>query len=325
MALRIFRVHFGSPPLSPLPPELTAAIRKLIDGQGSLATRSRDNSAHYRKGGTSNAAVDFHAYLVTRLPATFAAVTACLKQLPENFSPASILDAGSGPGTASWAASELFPEIASFTFLDNNRQFLQLALGLSSHSSHPALKSTNVRVGDILSLEKDSADLVIAAYAMAEMPLKMAKEAAQSLWTATRHSVVIVEPGTPQGFARVLEARKVLIAVGAQILAPCTHMNVCPLSAPDWCHFKVRIARSREHLHAKNARVPFEDEKFSYLVASRHPSRKPAFRILAPPDEAKGATTFKLCGEKGLMQQSVARRDKAEYKKVRKLEWGDPF
>lgn len=78
-------------------------------------------------------------------------------------------------------------------------------------------------------------------------------------------------------------------------------------------------------MHAKQAKVPFEDEKFSYLIASRQPGTLEGARILSPPVESKADIKFKLCAGNGLAQQSIARRDKAEYKRVRKLEWGDLF
>src|SRR5262245_28560710 len=52
------------------------------------------------------------AYLLVRMPATFVAVTHALARLGERipeFSPTSLLDLGAGPGTAAWAAVELFP------------------------------------------------------------------------------------------------------------------------------------------------------------------------------------------------------------------------
>jgi ribosomal protein RSM22 (predicted rRNA methylase) len=97
------------------------------------------------------------------------------------------------------------------------------------------------------------------------------------------------------------------------------------MQPPDWCHFSVRLARSRDHMHAKQATVPFEDEKFSYLIVSRQPASLEGARILSPPAESKAEFKLKLCTGNGLAQQSIARRDKAEYKRVRKLDWGGLF
>jgi ribosomal protein RSM22 (predicted rRNA methylase) len=312
--------------LTAISDELRNAIRRHTGGQGSFAEGTRKMAEHYRSGGASNAAIDLNAYLVTRLPATYATVLSCLRRLPAEFSPQSLLDAGSGPGTASWAAVAVYPDISQIVMLDNNAQFLALAKSLATHSGHTALKQAAAMTGDFSrQLENMKADLVVAAYALAELPLAKSTQAALALWQSCNHMLMIIEPGTPQGFARILEARTALIAQGAHIMAPCTHANACPLAAPDWCHFKVRLPRSREHLHAKNATVPFEDEKFSYLIASRVAASNANARILAPPMESKPAISFKLCSESGLTHHNVARRDKAEYKRVRKLGWGDIF
>ena len=74
----------------------------------------------------------------------------------------------------------------------------------------------------------------------------------------------------------------------------------------------------------KGASVPFEDERYSYVVVTREKVSDGA-RILAPPLEAKPGLTFKLCDETGLRAQFVASRDKEEYRRVRKLGWGDLF
>ena len=84
--------------------------------------------------------------------------------------------------------------------------------------------------------------------------------------------LLIVEPGTTAGWQRILDARAQLIADGAHILAPCPHALACPIAQPDWCHFSARVARSRVHRLAKEAEVPWEDEKFIYLAASRTPA-----------------------------------------------------
>jgi ribosomal protein RSM22 (predicted rRNA methylase) len=315
--------------MNTISPGLKAAIQGYLAGSdiGSLVESTRCMSERYRQGRRSDNGLDFRAYLVARLPATYAAVAFCLAELarrvPE-FTPESLLDAGSGPGTAAWAAAVAYPGLSNISFLDNNAQFLKLASTLAAQSDHPALRCARALNRDISSLPPDaSAELVVAAYALAEMPQSKIGEAANALWQACENTLLIIEPGTPQGFARIHRARATLIAQGARLIAPCTHMNACPILAPDWCHFSVRLPRSRDHMHAKKAAVPFEDEKFSYVAASRQPVALAGSRILAPPVETKAEISLKLCAENGLSQQSIARRDKAAYKRARKLEWGD--
>jgi ribosomal protein RSM22 (predicted rRNA methylase) len=314
-----------------IPPDLRAAIDRYLAESvaGSLVKKTSRMSERYRQGGGSDGALDFGAYLVARLPATYAAVAFCLAELARRrpqFSPQTLLDAGSGPGTAAWAATAIYPDISAVTFLDNNLLFLKLASSLAALGEHAALQQARALNADLSSLPSEaSADLVVAAYALAEMPLAKASEAAVALWKACENTLLFIEPGTPQGFARIHQVRATLIAAGAHLIAPCAHMNSCPVLPPDWCHFSVRLSRSREHMHAKKATVPFEDEKFSYLIASRHPGALRGARILGPPTDSKAEIKFKLCTENGLLQQSVARRDKTEYKRVRKLVWGDLF
>jgi ribosomal protein RSM22 (predicted rRNA methylase) len=137
--------------------------------------------------------------------------------------------------------------------------------------------------------------------------------------------LALVEPGTPLGYAGLLAARDVLIAEGATILAPCPHHGACPLAAPDWCHFTVRLSRSRDHRLAKGGAVPFEDEKFAYLLAARpHIAVSPRSpRVLARPRAGKPGIELKLCGDAGLETRFVARRDKPAHAKARRLDWGD--
>src|SRR5690606_30783486 len=106
---------------------------------------------------------------------------------------------------------------------------------------------------------------------------------------------VIVEPGTPAGWQRILAVRQQLIAAGAHVLAPCPHENPCPIAPPDWCHFARRVARSRLHRLAKDAEVPWEDEKFIYVAASRLPAGAHRPRVLAPPKPGSGKVLLKLC------------------------------
>ena len=101
-----------------LPPQLRLAADRLMDGvsRKDMAQRAGAISARYRAGGGSAAVVasqaDATAYVLTRLPATFAACGRVFEELSQrapDFSPTSLLDAGAGPGGAGWAALPLSP------------------------------------------------------------------------------------------------------------------------------------------------------------------------------------------------------------------------
>lgn len=163
------------------------------------------------------------------------------------------------------------------------------------------------------------------------------------MWAKTRNTLIVVEPGTPAGTQRILDLRRRLIAQGAHVIAPCPHDGECPLIAfssevstasreenaskqkttPDWCHFVQRLPRSRAHKQLKSAELPFEDEKFSYVVLSRAPSPKHLARVLAQPLVTKIAVTAKLCTNEGLSVANIARRDKIAYARYRKFDWGN--
>ena len=102
--------------------------------------------------------------------------------------------------------------------------------------------------------------------------------------------LIIVEPGTPTGWTRILRMRDLLIAAGAHIIAPCPHAFACPLAPPDWCHFAQRVERSKLHRETKQAESPFEDEKFIYLAVSRIAGRQPAGRVIARPQRPAGGS-----------------------------------
>ena len=91
-----------------LPEALQGAVADWLGTHaGNRRQASTALSATYRAGGSS-ARVDLGSYLVARLPATFAAVDRVLAELARrrpDMAPASLLDAGSGPGTAAWAAA----------------------------------------------------------------------------------------------------------------------------------------------------------------------------------------------------------------------------
>jgi ribosomal protein RSM22 (predicted rRNA methylase) len=314
-----------------LPAELRAALDAKLEGlsRTGVAERAAAISRTYREGGNSVAIAseaDALAYALARMPATYAAIVASLNALQEtrpDFTPQTLLDVGAGPGTASWAAAEAFPALANFAMIDANPALRALALEFAKGSSR--LNVANYRLGqaDALLNSAGEADLVIASYLIGEVGERERTDLVDAAWTRTRDTLVVVEPGTPAGYARVIAARARLIASGAHVAAPCPHDRACPLPAPDWCHFAQRLPRSRAHMQMKGADVPFEDEKFSYVVLTRTPVVQRASRVLAPPVVGKAEIAAKLCTPDGLAVARVARRGKAAYARARRWAWGD--
>jgi ribosomal protein RSM22 (predicted rRNA methylase) len=318
-----------------LPGALRAALDRALEGvpRKGLAERAARTSEAYRAGkpssGVIREAADALAYALTRLPATYAACAAVFTEaarVAPGFAPASLLDAGAGTGAASWAAMETWPRLASLTWLDASAPFLALAAQFAA-GGPAALRTAEARRADLTSAGPwPKAELVVASYALAEIAPDRQGSTISELWNACVGVLALIEPGTPAGYARILAARASLIAAGATILAPCPHQAACPLVGSDWCHFSIRLPRSRDHRLAKGAEVPFEDERFSYLIAARPgiaaEPRRP--RVLAPPRTAKPGIALKLCGPDGQVEQRlVPKRDKPAYAVARRLNWGD--
>lgn len=319
--------------MSGMPHDIKAALAAVApESNGAdLKRLSAEISGHYRNGGASASviadAAGAHAYAVSRMPATYAAVRAVLGELAErapDFSARTLIDAGCGPGTASFAAAEFSGDISSARLVDHNPAFLALAAGLAGELGRSGFVTEQA---ELPQWRPDAeADLTICAYALTEMREEVARGVVERLWQATAGVLVLVEPGRPEDFRRLLGFRDTLLAQGAELLAPCPNGLACPLPADDWCHFSVRLDRSRQHRAAKGAALGYEDEKFSYLVAARPGIGRPAqARVLRRPVEGKAQIELSLCREGRAERLRVQKRDKAPYAKVRRLDWGDAF
>lgn len=314
-----------------LPPALAIRIESLLEGvsRKELAERAATISHTYRAGGGSAAVVsdetDVLAYLLSRLPATYAVAAAvfdAVREAAPDFAPKSIADIGAGPGTASWAALETWPDVAQVAMADSNAAFLKVAKILAFGS--PSLGHADFIAQNLSGSAPPRADLVTACFVLAELAPSALSEAVNRLWSATNEMLVLIEPGTPAGFARIRAVRELLIAAGAHVLAPCTHDRPCPITGSDWCHFSQRLPRSRDHLKVKGASVPFEDERYAYVAVSRRLiARTNLARIIAQPEESKAGITLPLCAERGLQRAFVSKRQRDLYALLRKARWGD--
>jgi ribosomal protein RSM22 (predicted rRNA methylase) len=317
-----------------LPPRLRQAVDAALDGVtiADLTSAAKALSARYRnevRDGRLHIADAQLAlgYVATRMPATYAAIHAGLaalrERLPE-FAPKTLLDVGAGPGTVMWAAADIWPSLTSATLLEASPSIRAMGERLAAETPVAATWQS----GDATREQSPtaSADLVTLAYVLDELGQEQRTALVDRLWKLTSAALVIVEPGTTAGWRRILAARVQLISLGANVVAPCAHALACPIVEPDWCHFSARVARSRVHRLAKQADVPWEDEKFIYLAASRaRPAASPA-RVLAPPANASGRVRLKLCQPDGkATERLVTRREGDVFKQARRRDWGDLF
>ncbi|MFI6032822.1 small ribosomal subunit Rsm22 family protein [Streptomyces sp. NPDC051315] len=311
------------------------ALRTLLDGlPPRQAAAAVDRLiANYRGATPTDAPIlrdraDVVAYAAYRMPATFEAVCSALEAFADavpGWVPGSHVDVGGGTGAATWAVSATWDGERPVDVLDWAEP--ALALGREIAAANPALRDVRwrrARIGAGLLL--DPTDLVTVSYVLNELPAED-RAALVDTAAAAAQAVVIVEPGTPDGYARIIEARDRLVAAGFRVAAPCPHSAACPIvPGTDWCHFSARVSRSSLHRQVKGGSLPYEDEKFSYVAAARFPVAPAPSRVVRRPQIRKGQVLLDLCetGEH-LARTTVTKRHGDLYKTARDADWGDAW
>jgi ribosomal protein RSM22 (predicted rRNA methylase) len=299
------------------------------------------------------------------MPATYAAVRAALDALRArtgDWAPATHLDLGGGTGAATWAVAATWqsgpggtaePTAAdrsdssgspagpgsavpaarpghTSTVLDWSTPALELGRRLARSAEAPAVREarwTRAPLGG--AAELPSADLVTVSYLIGELAPADRTALLDAAAAATRGALVVAEPGTPDGYARIIDARDQLTNAGLTVVAPCPHGAACPITGTDWCHFAARVPRTSLHRQIKGGTLPYEDEKFSYVAAVR-PAAVPATpapnRVVRHPLIRKGQVLLDLCAADGTLTRAhITKRHGPAYRAARDTEWGDSF
>jgi ribosomal protein RSM22 (predicted rRNA methylase) len=295
---------------------------------GAGSTASRDASTGALGGALSNEE-QRAAYLAVRLPATFAAVVAALRWTREACGDdvRTVLDLGSGPGTALWAATEVFPTLDSATSFECDSKMIEIARRIAADAEHSALREATWLQGDLTAaLPEGTWDLVLCSYALNELREAQRAEFTRKAWARTKRLLIVIEPGTKAGFANIIAVRTRLLAEGAILAAPCPNSLDCPMAGGnDWCHFAARVERTAEHRRLKNATLGHEDEKFSYVAFSRNEVQRPNARIVRHPKVFSGYTQLTLCREGAVENTKITRSKKDDWRRLKRLGWGDAW
>ncbi|KAF6146018.1 hypothetical protein GIB67_033377 [Kingdonia uniflora] len=243
------------------------------------------------------------AYVASRMPSVYSACYRVLKEVRRRlpgFAPTSVVDFGSGTGSAMWAIREVWPHsLKKINFVEPSKSMQRACQSLfQGQKDLPLIHSYDSIQALSKNLQKSDRehDLVIASYVLGEVPsLKDRITVVRQLWDLTRDVLVLVEPGTPQGFNIIsrmrsyilwMEKRKcrkfdaldhtckdlVSTKCGAFVVAPCAHDGACPLAkGGKYCHFVQRLERTSTQRSYKKSKGQqqlrgFEDEKFCYVV-----------------------------------------------------------
>ena len=314
------------------PQELTAALEALLAGESAaqLALDAQTISENYRlRTGQGSRLLtkerEAAAYAASRMPATFAAAQAALQQAmnASGLEIRTLLDCGAGTGAVSWAAAGLL-ELERVTCLEREDAMRSVG-GALMRAGSGALSQAVWASCDLTAAQAlPGADLVAEGYMLGELREELRLPVAQRLWDAAEKMLLLIEPGTPQGFANLAAVRDHLAGLGAHVAAPCPAGTTrCPMAEGDWCHFAVRVQRTRLHKALKGGDAPYEDEKFGYLALTREAPRAACrARVLRHPMIAPGRITLTLCtgGEKTV--RTVTKKDPL-WKQVRKIGAGD--
>ncbi|MCC6366571.1 MAG: rRNA methyltransferase [Bryobacterales bacterium] len=279
-------------------------------------------SDHYRARRPSSAAPltpeeKLAAYLLTRLPATYAAASHVLAEAARRLPapPASILDLGAGIGAAAIAALEIFPRLQA-TLFEPDASFRECGARLLPRADWKAVDLTSAS-------SFPSHSLVISSYVLGEIAAARRDAVVARAWQASQSALVLIEPGSPAGFAIIRQARSQLLHLGAHLLAPCPAPLPCPIPEGDWCHFAQRLERTALQRRIKHAALSYEDEKFSYVVASRVPSAVPMARLIRRPIHHPGLIELTLCRGDRIESSNVTKRDRGRFRWARHAVWGD--
>ncbi len=293
-------------------------------------------SEHYREslvaGESPTVQGDLAAlsYAVIIMPATYAQLSGAMLAVKErvpDWKPLSMLDIGSGPGTALWAAASHWSSIQKMVAWEREPAFIALGQRFAKASPNLVVKQTQWQPITLRAnnLPRDSVsyDLVVVGHVLNELNEELRKTVIAYAWERCSGVLLLVEPGTSAAFPIVKQAREQLLSLGAQTIAPCTHDLPCPLTN-DWCHFPQRINRPAFQRRAKGGSAGWEDSKFSYAALAKFPVGQPAWgRLIHQPNITKGFAELTLSTPEGILRIKAQKRNREIFQQFRDYSWGE--
>jgi len=291
------------------------------------------------------------AYLSYFLPVNASKVQVLLDELPLDTDLAgktdgtySVLDLGSGPGTAGLAVLDWMVRRAGrdsnlrVVSVDRSQRAIADSVSLwDSYCREAGVARATLKnyVGDLESIRRGTVgniiregspyDVIIIANCLNELfgdsadPISRRTELVESLFPLLQShgSLMIVEPALRQISRNLHEVRDRLLRLKlCTVYSPCLHEQTCPalVHPDDWCH-EERPWEPPAAIQAIDREVGFIKDalKFSYLLLRKDgrtivERRSDVYRVVSELLEFKGEKRAWLCNELG--RQDVGRLDR---------------
>ena len=233
---------------------------------------------------------------------------------------AQVADIGSGPLTAVialWMARPHLRERAlEFTCLDRSPKAMQVGLKLftAMAGQDSSWRIRTVKAGFTDPIHR-RADLIIAANALNELDWSgrvarpQAEKLAAHLAGATTDTgrMLLIETGVRLTGRIVAEMRAAMLSAGFKPIAPCPHVEECPMPATGqgapWCHFNFSVKGAPEWLQmlSNEARLEKDGASMNFLYLSRLGGTDwGGVRVVSEPFRLHGNQGQYACSHKGL-------------------------
>lgn len=277
---------------------------------------------------------DVLAYLCLRFPATYAQLSGALLQVKERlpeWKPASMLDIGCGPGTAIWAAKELWPTISHATGVDQVQHFLSIASELGT-SYQDTLTATWEKASFLNWItdtsDTNTYDLIVIANVLNELPGMLKEQVLRKVAEKCGGVVVILEPGTQDGVTLIERFAK-SDAVSLPLIAPYIGGTFVP-QEDTWIHFSQRFQRPdfmrliRQGMRDSSLMASdWEDATYAYVAKGTIPPRPAWGQTIGKVEKYKGYLQIPVLTKDGIVRARVLKRHKEIYNAAKELRWGE--
>ncbi|KAL6425596.1 hypothetical protein ACFW04_009619 [Cataglyphis niger] len=259
-----------------------------------------------------------------------------IKTRDKDFRPETFFDFGSGIGTNTWAASEIWSDsLKEYFCVETSESMIELSERLAK-AAKPKIKEIFYRQFFPASMNP-TYDIVMSAYSLFELPSQQFRlETILKLWKKTEKYLIIVEEGTNAGFTLVNEARDFILRYAnskyrkesqfVHVFSPCPHDLKCPRRAIDNtpCNFSI-LYHPLQFLGGKE----HKSQLYSYVVLKKdkRPENDEQWpRIVRPVLKRSNHVICRMCLANGELKEEIFTKYKYGrhiYRCARSSQWGD--